>query len=183
MHPLMKPNSHRRWTAGLVAAAGLAGLAGYGAHRLFSGTARTPKDPLVAEMLALELELPQGGLYKMSALAGKPTVVNFWATWCPPCIEELPLIESFFQQNKSKNWQVIGLAVDNAKAVTQFLGKQPLSFPTPLAGLAGIELTRKLGNVSGGLPFTVVLNAQGEVAHRHMGKLSAEQVDALAQLA
>jgi thiol-disulfide isomerase/thioredoxin len=173
----------RRWLwAGAAGAAGLAGLLAYRWWPGLTGSAAAPQDPLVAELLGLELELPQGGLYKMSALAGKPTVVNFWATWCPPCVEELPLIERFYQQNKAKNWQVIGLAVDNAKAVSQFLGKLPLSFPTPLAGLAGIELTRKLGNLSGGLPFTVVLNAQGQIAHRHMGKLSAEQVDALAQL-
>jgi hypothetical protein len=67
--------------------------------------------------------------------------------------------------------------VDNVKAVNQFLSKMPLSFPTPIAGMAGLELTRTLGNVSGGLPFTVVFDAAGEVAVRHMGKLSAAQLE------
>ncbi|MGA8513867.1 MAG: TlpA disulfide reductase family protein, partial [Burkholderiaceae bacterium] len=106
-----------------------------------------------------------------------PLVLNFWATWCPPCVEELPLLEAFYKLNAAKNWQVIGIAVDNAKAVKQFLGKMPLSFPTPVAGLAGTELSRSLGNVSGGLPFTVVFDASGQVALRHIGKLSAAQVD------
>ncbi len=71
---------------------------------------------------------------------------------------------------------MVGLAADNANAVTKFLGKMPMQFPTPLAGLAGIELSRTLGNLTGALPFTVVINSQGDIALRHMGKLSAEQI-------
>ncbi len=136
-----------------------------------------PEDAALAALWALNLELPDGKAWSFQRFRGKPVVANFWATWCPPCIEELPLLEQFYQQNSSKSWQVVGIAVDNAQAVQKFLGKTPLSFPTPLAGLAGVDLSRSLGNLSGGLPFTVVLNAAGEVALRHMGKLSASQVN------
>ncbi len=135
------------------------------------------QDAAVSALWALNLELPDGRTWSFQSLRGKPVVVNFWATWCPPCVEELPLLERFYQQNSAKSWQVVGIAVDNVKAVQQFLGKTSLSFPTPLAGLAGVSLSRTLGNLSGGLPFTVVLNATGEIALRHMGKLSASQVD------
>ena len=77
---------------------------------------------------------------------------------------------------------MLGLAADSSKAVQQFLTKTPLSFPTPLAGLAGVELSRSLGNLSGGLPFTVVFNRQGDVALRHMGKLSQQQIAGFAAL-
>ncbi len=110
-------------------------------------------------------------------------VLNFWATWCPPCIEELPLLDSFQRENAANGWQVVGIAADNAKAVKQFLAKTPLSFPSPLAGLAGVDLSRSLGNLGGGLPFTVVVNRKGDVALRHMGKLSAPQIAAFAALA
>jgi thiol-disulfide isomerase/thioredoxin len=134
-------------------------------------------DAAVSALWALNLELPDGKTWSFQSLRGKPVVVNFWATWCPPCVEELPLLEGFYQQNAAKNWQVVGIAVDNAKAVQQFLGKMALSFPTPLAGLAGVELSRSLGNLSGGLPFTVVLNATGVVALRHMGRLNSPQIN------
>jgi thiol-disulfide isomerase/thioredoxin len=158
---------------GMAAVAALAGvgLAGW-QYRL-----EEPVDDALAALWLLELELPQGSTLQLKKLRGKPIVLNFWATWCPPCIEELPLLERFHQQNAAKGWQVVGLAVDNAAAVNKFLGKMPLTFPVPLAGLAGTELSRSLGNVSGGLPFTVVFNSAGQVALRHMGKLSAQQVD------
>jgi thiol-disulfide isomerase/thioredoxin len=156
--------------AAIVSAAAGAGWATW-RYRL-----REPEDGALAALWALEAELPSGGVYKLSQLKGKPLVVNFWATWCPPCVEEMPLLDAFFRQNAAKGWQMVGLAADNAPAVTKFLGKTPVRFPTPLAGLAGIELSRTLGNLSGALPFTVVINSQGAIASRHMGKLSAEQI-------
>jgi thiol-disulfide isomerase/thioredoxin len=160
----------------LMGVAATAGAAGVGLAWVRPGL-KEPADEALADLWRLELELPQGGVMQFKKLKGKPLVLNFWATWCPPCIEELPLLERFYKLNAAKNWQVVGLAVDNAKAVNQFLGKMPLSFPTPLAGLAGTDVSRSLGNVSGGLPFTVVVNAAGNVAKRHMGKLTAAQID------
>lgn len=171
---------NRRSTLAAVAAIAAAAGAGF-AWREYSLSA--PQEAALTDLWALNLELPQGGNLALESLRGKPTVLNFWATWCPPCVDELPLLERFYRQNKAKNWQVIGIAVDNAKAVQKFLGQMPLSFPVPLAGLAGTELSRSLGNMSGGLPFTVVVNAAGSIALRHMGKLSAAQVDNFLSLA
>jgi thiol-disulfide isomerase/thioredoxin len=163
----------RRWWLGMAALAGI--TAGAGAAFWRYRTAE-PEDGALAALWALEVELPSGGIYKLSALRGKPLVVNFWATWCPPCVEEMPLLDAFYRQNAANGWQMVGLAADNANAVNKFLGKAPVSFPTPLAGLAGIELSRTLGNVSGALPFTVVINTAGQIALRQMGKLSEQQI-------
>ena len=141
-----------------------------------------PSDPALKDLWAMEFELPDGGTFKFSAFKGKPIVLNFWATWCPPCVEELPLLDRFYRENASKGWQVVGIAADSARAVKQFLAKTPFAFPSPLAGLAGVDLSRSLGNLAGALPFTVVINRQGTVATRHMGKLSAEQISAFASL-
>jgi thiol-disulfide isomerase/thioredoxin len=172
---LMNEASPKRRKLIFAGVAGAAALAGAGLatwrYRL-----REPEDDALAALWALEAELPAGGVYKLDKLRGKPLVVNFWATWCPPCVEEMPLLDAFYRQNASKGWQMVGLAADNAPAVTKFLGKMPMQFPTPLAGLAGIELSRTLGNLTGALPFTVVINSQGAIALRHMGKLSAEQI-------
>lgn len=157
--------------------------AGIGAATAWQHYAIKPSSQNAVEALwQLNLELPQGGHLAFNRLRGKPLIVNFWATWCPPCIEELPLLERFYQQNSAKGWQMVGIAVDNAKSVMQFLNKMPLSFPTPLAGLGGVDLSRSFGNLNGGLPFTVVINTAGEIAMRQMGTLSATQVAAFASL-
>jgi len=160
----------------MLAAAAIAGVAIGGGLALWKYRLAEPEDGALAALWSLELELPSGGIYKVAKLRGKPLVVNFWATWCPPCVEEMPLLDAFYRQHVANGWQMLGLAADNAPAVNRFLSKAPVSFPTPLAGLAGIELSRTLGNLSGGLPFTVVINSQGSIALRQMGKLSAEQI-------
>ncbi len=172
---LIEEASQKRRKLFLAAVAGGAVAAGAGLA-LWRYRLTEPEDGALTALWALEAELPSGGVYKLSQLKGKPLVVNFWATWCPPCVEEMPLLDAFFRENAPKGWQMVGLAADNAKAVNKFLGQTPVQFPTPLAGLAGIELSRTLGNLTGALPFTVVINSQGAIALRHMGKLNSEQI-------
>jgi thiol-disulfide isomerase/thioredoxin len=113
----------------------------------------------------------------MKSLQGRPLVINFWATWCTPCIEEMPLIDAFFRQNDSKGWQVVGLAIDQPSRVRQFLNQFPVDYAIGLAGLNGTELSKILGNDVGGLPFTVVLNAKGDLIQRHLGKLTPSDIN------
>jgi thiol-disulfide isomerase/thioredoxin len=109
-------------------------------------------------------------------------LLNFWATWCAPCVEEFPLINSFYNQNRANGWQVIGLALDKVAPVQSFLRAYPVDFPIGMAGLAGGELSRSLGNLGGSLPFTVVVGASGEILARKMGRLTAEDLAQWAQL-
>ncbi|WP_237219093.1 TlpA disulfide reductase family protein [Rhodoferax aquaticus] len=132
-------------------------------------------DPLEA-LWTLKWETPAGRQLQMLSFKGRPLLLNFWATWCPPCVEELPLLNSFFGKNKENGWQVLGLAVDKLAPVQAFLQKMPVEFPVAMAGLAGADLGRKLGNMTGGLPFTVVLGKDGLVAHRKMGRISVEDL-------
>jgi thiol-disulfide isomerase/thioredoxin len=108
--------------------------------------------------------------------------VNFWATWCPPCIEELPLLDAFFRENLSNGWQVVGIAVDKPAAVREFLARQPLSFPSVMAGFAGSELSKSLGNINGGLPFTVTMGRDGNVTNRKLGKVSVTDLSSWGEL-
>ena len=124
----------------------------------------------------LEFDTPTGGTLAMKSLAGKPLLLNFWATWCPPCVEELPMLNAFYREQSAKGWQVLGLAIDQPSAVRKFLTRIPLDFPVGLAGLGGTDLGRSLGNVNGGLPFTVFLDRNGRLRERKIGELSAQDL-------
>ena len=113
----------------------------------------------------------------MARLRGRPLLVNFWATWCPPCIDELPMIEAFWRQNSSKGIQVLALAVDQPAAVRRFLMRQPLDLPVALAGVEGASLSRTLGNAQGGLPFSVFFKADGSIYEQKIGKMEAPDLE------
>lgn len=171
--------SRRRWLIGAVA--GAAALAGVGlAWRRYQPQTMSPD----AESALWQLQFATlgGNLLNMASLRGRPLLLNFWATWCPPCVEELPLLSRFYRENSANGWQVLGLAVDQLDPVRHFLAKTPVTFPVALAGVSGMEIGRSLGNLSGGLPFTVVLGSDGQVAHRKMGKVSPENLRAWALL-
>lgn len=119
---------------------------------------------------------PQGGQLRLADLRGRHLLVNFWATWCPPCVEEMPLLDRFYREHASNGWQVVGIAIDQAPAVMQFLGRTPVSFPIGLAGMEGTALGRDLGNATGGLPYTVLIGPDGRVLQRKIGQLSAEEL-------
>ena len=124
---------------------------------------------------------PDGAELDMAALHGRPLVLNFWATWCPPCIKELPELERFHREWSPHGWRVVGLAVDNTKAVREFLLKQPLSFAVGMAGLEGTALSRQLGNEQGALPFTAVFDRQGRLAQRKLGQTDFQELSAWAR--
>ena len=130
----------------------------------------------------LSFDTPAGTPLPMSGFRGKLLLVNFWATWCPPCVEELPLLDFFYQENKDKNLQVVGLAVDQPSAVRTWLQTRPLNFPVGMAGLEGTELSKSLGNRSGSLPFTVVFSPAGLLLHRKIGKVTPEDLVQWTQL-
>ncbi|MEO6322958.1 MAG: TlpA disulfide reductase family protein [Polaromonas sp.] len=131
---------------------------------------------------AMRFDSPDGKAVPMSSFRGKLLLVNFWATWCPPCVEELPLLDFFYQENKDKNIQIIGLAVDQPSAVRTWLQTRPLNFPVGMAGLGGTELSKSLGNISGSLPFTVVFGTSGQLLHRKIGKVLPEELVQWTQL-
>lgn len=165
--------ARRSWLYGVVA--GSATLAGLGLAwwKHTEGANSGADRPALWE---LTFEAPDKTRIRLQTFAGKPLLLNFWATWCPPCVEELPLLDRFYQENARNGWQVLGLAVDQLAAVQTFLSRTPVRFPVGLAGMEGIALSKTLGNLSGGLPFTVVLGATGQVLHRKIGRVSVQDL-------
>ncbi len=150
--------------------AGLAAIGGAGMVRL--AHAADP-DPLFQK----RFPDPAGAEQAMSGFLGKPVVVNFWATWCPPCIHEMPDLQALSESHPHAAF--VGLAVDTAVNVRAFAkDKVQVSYPLLIAGHEGIELMRPLGNSKGGLPFTVVFDAQGQLVERILGLVKPDSLDA-----
>ncbi len=171
----MSPISRRLLLAGAGAGAALVG----GALAWRRSPANAPS-PAAEAFWSRRFAGIDGQELDVARWRGKPLLLNFWATWCPPCVKELPEINQFHGEAKAKGWQVLGLAVDQAEPVRAFLKKTPLDFPIALAGPQGLALVRDLGNPAGGLPFSVVFNEQGEISWRRMGVSRLEELRQLA---
>jgi thiol-disulfide isomerase/thioredoxin len=138
--------------------------------------ALTSGDAVPANFWTQSFERPQGGELKLATLQGKPMLINFWATWCPPCVKEMPELDHFHREFAPLGWTVLGLAVDGPTPVREFLAKVRVGFDIGLAGFGGTELAQALGNDAGGLPFSVIVDAQGRIAHRKMGATSFDEL-------
>lgn len=111
-----------------------------------------------------------------ASFRGRPLLVNFWGTWCPPCVKEMPELDRFAREHAAQGWRVLGLAVDNARAVREFLRRTPVSYAIAMAGFEGSELARKLGNAQSGLPFTVAFDRGGRIARTKAGETNAAEL-------
>lgn len=155
------------WVAGAAVAAAASGAGFHVWRRERSVAAALPPD-----FWALRFEQPGGGELALAAMRGQPLLLNFWATWCPPCVTEMPMLDAFHRAHRERGWRVVGLAVDGPTPVRDFLQRRPMGFAIGLAGLTGVELTRRLGNASGALPFTIVIGRSGGVVERKLGALA-----------
>ena len=167
----MQHPAPKRRRALFAAVAALAGLAGAGLA-WWRYSPMSTETGLEADFWNLGFDTPTGARLTLQSLRGRPVLINFWATWCPPCVEELPLLNAFYQENAANGWQILGLAVDKPEPVRAFLTRQPLAFPVALAGTQGLDLSKKLGNQVGGLPFSVLIGAYGAILQRKIGKLN-----------
>jgi thiol-disulfide isomerase/thioredoxin len=170
--------NRRDWViAGAGAAAAAAGM-GWQLLRSGGGSTTPPAalDEATLAFWQASFTQPDGQALPMAPLRGTPLVLNFWATWCPPCVKEMPELDRFARSFAQRGGRVVGLAVDNPTAVRLFLSRAPVSYAIGLAGFDGTDLSRKLGNSTGSLPFTAVFNGHGAVAQRKLGETSFDEL-------
>lgn len=166
--PGSAPSRRRRWL--LAAAAAGLGVAAGGAWRQYHRHSADAQGG-AGELWALALPTAQGGVLRLADWRGRRVVINFWATWCPPCLEEMPLLDAF-QRDQAGGLPVLGVAADRLAPVQRFLQRLPVQFPIGVLEAGGLDLTRRLGNDKGGLPFSLLMGTDGGIADVKIGQLS-----------
>lgn len=164
-----------RWVA--FAAVGLLGLAA----GIYYGTNSSPTSQPIAAAALSGLALPDadGKEQRLDQWRGKVMVVNFWATWCAPCREEMPEFIKAQQTLGPKGLQFVGIAVDQADKVRQFAAEIGLNYPTLIGGFGAMELSKTLGNTVMALPFTVVVDRTGAIVHIQLGVLKPDKLESI----
>nr|WP_237171323.1 TlpA disulfide reductase family protein [Pandoraea pulmonicola] len=130
----------------------------------------------VAQLLATRLPDLEGNEQAVSQWRGKTLVVNFWAPWCGPCVEEMPDLQALATEYGSKNVQFVGIGIDTAQNMIAFERKVKVDYPLLVAGYAGTDLARALGNKAGALPFTVIVDTRGRVHYEKLGRITSDEV-------
>jgi thiol-disulfide isomerase/thioredoxin len=125
-----------------------------------------------------DVRLPdlEGQTVASNAWAGKVVVLNFWATWCPACLREMPMLDELQRGIDPGRLNVVGIAIDAPDAVERFLAENRVEYQVVLGDAETVDLSRRLGNRTGGLPFTVVFDAFGRRAFSHSGEITTDMV-------
>jgi thiol-disulfide isomerase/thioredoxin len=149
-----------------------------------------PAAPAAASATAPVAATPEGALFAAvmpdnqgvkQALAqwkGKPLIVNFWAPWCGPCVQEMPELSQLATDSAGKNINVIGIGIDSPTNIAEFGSKFKISYPLYVAGMSGTELSRSFGNSGGSLPYTVLIGADGKVKKTYLGRIDFAKLKA-----
>lgn len=166
---------------GLLAAAG-----GYFAAQRMdapAGAAAVPQATVSPETLVgqrrpdFELSGADGQPVTAADFDGRAVLLNFWATWCTPCVEEMPMLARLRADHADRGLQVVGIAVDEPERARAFAADLGLDYPLAFGAGEAMLIGRRYGNASGMLPYSVLVDADGIVRWTHLGALSREQLE------
>ncbi|HEY0297009.1 MAG TPA: TlpA disulfide reductase family protein [Bordetella sp.] len=156
-----------------LAAALLAASAGRAAQAAVPAAEPPLADALAALRVRPMADL-QGATRRLAEWQGRVMVLNFWATWCAPCVKEMPELDAL--QKQFPQAQFIGIGVDTVDNIRKFLVKVPVSYPLLVMGAGAVDTLRGLGDTAGGLPFTLILAADGGINRSILGKIQPDDV-------
>jgi len=140
--------------------------------------ATAPAAGPVEALYAQSMNDATGAPQALSQWKGKAVVVNFWAPWCGPCVQEMPELVELSKELGAKNVGVLGIGIDSPTNIAQFADKYKISYPLYVAGMSGTDLSRQFGNTNGGLPFTVLIGADGKVRKTYLGRIKFAELRA-----
>jgi thiol-disulfide isomerase/thioredoxin len=129
----------------------------------------------VAALYAQSLPDTAGQLQSLAQWRGKPLIINFWATWCHPCVQEMPALTALQTEVAPRGIQFIGIGIDSAPHIAEFATQYKIGYPLYVAGVSGTELSRQLGNDTGGLPYTVLIGRDGKIKKTYLGLLKLSE--------
>ena len=118
----------------------------------------------------------QAALASIKDSLGKLTLVNFWASWCAPCREEMPIFEAMYRQNYGAGFVVIGITIDSPEKAQPMLDSMDITYPIFYAEQSGATIMETLGNGQGLLPYSVLLDSNGEIIEQVLGKIDEQQI-------
>jgi thiol-disulfide isomerase/thioredoxin len=130
-----------------------------------------------AELLSTVFPDLNGEARRIHDWRGKVVVVNFWATWCEPCREEIPLLIAISEKYGGKGVEVVGIGIDTLAKISEFASKYSIRYPLLVGDARALDILRGLGNTAGGLPYSVVLDRNGTVSSRKLGAYKAGELD------
>jgi len=158
----------------VLVAAIAAGVGMYTSHKQTQTAPQTPEAKAVANLFAQTMPDVAGKPQALSQWKGKPLIINFWATWCAPCVEEMPELAAL--QAEVAPVQILGIGVDSQENIAQFAEKFHIYYPLYVAGTGATDLLRQFGNQAGGLPFTVLVGLDGNLKKVYLGRLNFDEL-------
>ncbi|MGQ0528813.1 MAG: TlpA family protein disulfide reductase [Panacagrimonas sp.] len=159
----------------------IAGFAGFIAYRYFSPVTQTVQVPPSSSTRAPDLNLPtlDGGVVRLADLRGKLVLINFWATWCAPCLKEIPVLVDMQERYGARGFQMLGPAMDDPEQIRLMLPRLKIQYPILIGDTAIASAMDTLGDTLGALPFSVLISADGYVLARKHGEYEAEELSRL----
>jgi len=164
--------------------AGLSAAAGVSYHLWSRGSGAGPAmvpEAVVERVLSARVADVKGGIQSLEQWRGQVLVVNYWATWCAPCREEIPGFVRLQERYGSRGLQFVGIAIDQPDKVAEFASEFRINYPLLLGGLETIELLRQAGNRAGVLPYTLVIDRKGNLVSREPGGLKEARLESIIQ--
>lgn len=128
-------------------------------------------------MPAITLPDVEGTAVDFARFRGRPLVINVWASWCGPCVEEMPMLAAFADAQPGDGVQVVGLAIDTPDGVRDFLQRVPVTYPIVIEQPAPDDASVRLGNAQGLLPYTVLVDADGKIVKQKLGPFAAGEIE------